>query len=147
MIDEAETLLLRARAFGAVGRYQLEAAVQSAHVHRRRTGQANWEAVLQIYDALFAITGSPVVAINRALVLAELQGPQAALEAMPDPACDTRLVEYQPYWAARAELLANTGAHGDARHAYEIAIGLERDPAVRRFLERRRLAFEASKAR
>ena len=146
MIDEAEALLLRAQAFGVIGRYQLEAAVQSAHVHRRRTGHANWEAVLQIYDALFAITGSPVVAINRALVVAELQGAQAALEAMPDPASDTRLVEYQPYWAARAELLANSGAHEDARHAYEIAIGLERDPAVRRFLERRRAAFEVSNA-
>ena len=147
MIDEAETLLLRARAFAVVGRYQLEAAVQSAHVHRRRTGRGNWEAVLQLYDALLAITSSPVVAINRALVLAELVGARAALEAMPDPACDARLVEYQPYWAARAELLANTGAIGDARHAYEIAIGLERDPAVRRFLERRRGAFEVASAR
>jgi predicted RNA polymerase sigma factor len=146
MIVEAEALLLRAQAFGVIGRYQLEAAVQSAHVHRRCTGHANWEAVLQIYDALFAITGSPVVAINRALVVAELQGARAALEAMPDPACDARLVEYQPYWAARAELLATTGAHCDARHAYEIAIGLERDPAVRRFLERRRAAFEVSNA-
>jgi predicted RNA polymerase sigma factor len=142
MIDEAEALLLRAQTFGVIGRYQLEAAMQSAHVHRRRTGQANWEVVLQIYDALFVITGSPVVAINRALVLAEIKGADAALQAMPDPACDTRLVEYQPYWAARAELLTHTGAHGDARHAYEIAIGLERDPAVRRFLERRLAAFE-----
>jgi predicted RNA polymerase sigma factor len=147
MIDEAEMLLLRARTFGVVGRYQLEAAVQSAHVHRRRTGRGNWEVVLQLYDALLAITGSPVVAINRALVLAELVGARAALEAMPDPACDARLVEYQPYWAARAELLAKTGAHGDARHAYEIAIGLELDPAVRRFLERRRAAFEVANAR
>ncbi len=147
MIDEAETLLLRARGFGVVGRYQLEAAVQSAHVHRCRTGRANWEAVLQLYDALLAITGSPVVAINRALVLKELVGARAALEAMPDPTCDARLVEYQPYWAARAELLANTGAFEDARHAYEIAIGLERDPAVRRFLERRRAAFEVASAR
>ena len=146
MIDEAEALLLRAQAFGVIGRYQLEAAVQSAHVHRRSTGYADWEAVLQIYDALFAITGSPVVAINRALVVAELQGAHAALEAMPDPASDARLVEYQPYWAARAELLASTGAHCDARHAYEIAIGLERDPAVRRFLEQRRAAFEVSNA-
>jgi predicted RNA polymerase sigma factor len=146
MIDEAEALLLRAQAFGAIGRYQLEAAVQSAHVHRRRTGRANWEAVLQIYDALFVITGSPVVAINRALVLAELKGAHAALQAMPDPACDARLVEYQPYWAARAELLAHTGAHCDARQAYEIAIGLERDPAVRRFLERRLAAFEVLNA-
>ncbi len=144
MIDEAEALLLRAQAFGVIGRYQLEAAVQSAHVHRRCTGYANWEAVLQIYDALFTITGSPVVAINRALVVAELRGAHAALEAMPDPAGDARLVEYQPYWAARAELLASTGAVCEARHAYEIAIGLERDPAVRRFLERRRAAFEVS---
>jgi predicted RNA polymerase sigma factor len=146
MIDEAEALLFRARAFGVIGRYQLEAAVQSAHVHRRRSGHADWTAVLQIYDALFTITGSPVVAINRALVLAELLGAQAALDAMPDPACDARLVEYQPYWAARAELLANTGAYEDARRAYEIAIGLERDPAVRRFLERRRAVFEVSNA-
>ncbi len=146
-IDEAEALLLRAQAFGIIGRYQLEAAVQSAHVHRRRTGHANWEVVLQIYDALFVITASPVVAINRALVLAELEGAHAALQAMPDPACDTRLVEYQPYWAARAELLTHTGAHRDARHAYEIAIGLERDPAVRCFLERRLAAFEILSAR
>jgi predicted RNA polymerase sigma factor len=146
MIDEAEALLLRAQAFGAIGRYQLEAAVQSAHVHRRLTGRASWEALLRIYEALFTITGSPVVAINRALVVAELQGAHAALEAMPDPTCDARLVEYQPYWAARAELLANIGSYEAARYAYEIAIGLERDPAVRRFLERRRASFEVSNA-
>jgi predicted RNA polymerase sigma factor len=138
MIDEAEALLLRASACGAVGRYQLEAAVQSAHVHRCRTGNANWDAVLRLYDALLAITGSPVVSINRALAIGELGSAHAALDAMPDPAFDSRLAEYQPYWAARAELLAKTGAHGEALHAYEIAIGLERDPAVRRFLDRRR---------
>jgi predicted RNA polymerase sigma factor len=138
MIDEAEALLVRASVFGVTGRYQLEAAVQSAHVYRCRTGHANWEAVLQIYDALFTITGSPVVAINRALALAELYDAHAGLEAMPDHGGDGRLAEYQPYWAARAELLAKAGAHKEAEQAYEIAIGLERDPAVRRFLERRR---------
>jgi predicted RNA polymerase sigma factor len=138
MIDEAEALLVRASAFGVTGRYQLEAAVQSAHVYRCRTGNANWEAVLHIYDALLTITGSPVVAINRALALAELHDAHAGLEAMPDHADDGRLAEYQPYWAARAELLAKADAHEEARQAYEIAIGLERDPAVRRFLERRR---------
>jgi RNA polymerase sigma-70 factor (ECF subfamily) len=61
----------------------------------------------------------------------------AALAAMDEAAADDRLAEYQPYWAARAELLAKAGAHGEARRAYEIAIGLERDPAVRRFLQRR----------
>jgi predicted RNA polymerase sigma factor len=138
MIDEAEVLLVRASVFGVTGRYQLEAAVQSAHVYRCRTGHANWEAVLQLYDALFTITGSPVVAINRALALAELYDAHAGLEAMPDHGGDGRLAEYQPYWAARAELLAKAGALGEAGQAYEIAIGLERDPAVRRFLERRR---------
>jgi len=142
MIAEAEALLVRASTFGLTGRYQLEAAVQSAHVFRCRTGQANWEAVLHIYDALFVITESPVVAINRALAVAELHDAQAGLDAMPDHTRDARLAEYQPYWAARAELLAKTGTYDEARHAYEIAIGLERDPAVRRFLERRRSAVE-----
>ena len=147
MIDEAEALLTRASAFAVPGRYQLEAAVQSAHVHRCRTGQANWEAVLQMYEALFAITGSPVVAINRALAMAELQNAQAGLGAMPDHALDGRLAEYQPYWAARAELLAKSGAHNEARHAYDVAIGMERDPAVRRFLERRRSELELALTR
>ena len=141
MIAEAEALLLRASTLGAIGRYQLEAALQSAHVDRRRTGRANWAAVVQLYDTLFALAGSPVVAINRALAIAEMRGAAAGLEAMPDVAADARLAEYQPYWAARAALLVRTGAHGDARRAYEIAIGLERDPAVRRFLQGRQAAL------
>jgi predicted RNA polymerase sigma factor len=141
MIAEAEALLRRAAAMGAIGRYQLEAAVQSAHVHRRRTGVDNWAEVVGLYDALFSLTDSPVVAINRALAVAELRGAAAALEALPDADADPRLAGYQPYWAARADLLARTGARDDARRAYEIAIGLERDPAVRRFLQQRRLSL------
>lgn len=145
MIEEAEALLRRASALGTVGRYQLEGALQSAHVHRRRTGQDNWGAVVQLYDALSALTGSPVVAINRALAIAEVQGATTALAAMPEVAADARLADYQPYWAARAELLARTGADGEAREAYEIAIGLERDPAVRRFLQRRQSALVSAR--
>jgi len=137
MIDEAEALLVRASAIGRIGRYQLEGALQSAHMHRCRTGRANWAEVVQLYDALLALAGSPVVAINRALAIAETHGPRAALAAMQGLDEDTRLAEYQPYWAARAELLAKTGAHADAGEAYEIAIGLEHDPAVRRFLQQR----------
>jgi RNA polymerase sigma-70 factor (ECF subfamily) len=137
MIDEAEALLVRASGLGAIGRYQLEGALQSAHIHRCRTGHSNWVEVVQLYDALFALAGSPVVAINRALAIAEVHGASAALAAMPDVAADARLAEYQPYWAARAELLTKTGAHDEARNAYEIAIGLERNPAVRRFLQKR----------
>jgi len=143
MIVEAEGLLRRASALGSVGRYQLEAALQSAHVHRCRTGQANWAEVVQLYDALFALVGSPVVAINRALAIAEVHGAGAGLAAVQEVAADVRLAEYQPYWAARAELLAKTGAHGEARSAYEMAIGLERDPAVRRFLQERQSALPA----
>ncbi|HZD75884.1 MAG TPA: DUF6596 domain-containing protein [Acidobacteriaceae bacterium] len=137
MIDEAEGLLLRARTLGAIGHYQMEAALQSAHVHRCQTGVANWAEVVALYDALFALSVSPVVAINRALAIAELRGAQAGLDALPEASADGRLAEYQPYWATRAELLARTGAHGEAREAYEIAIGLERDAAVRRFLQGR----------
>jgi RNA polymerase sigma-70 factor (ECF subfamily) len=82
-----------------------------------------------------------VVAINRALAVAELRGAGAALEEMQPVTADVRLTEYQPYWAARAELLAKTGAQVEARRAYEIAIGLERDPAVRRFLALRQSAL------
>jgi predicted RNA polymerase sigma factor len=144
MVDVAEALLRRASTLGSIGRYQLEGALQSAHVYRRRTGHDNWAAVVQLYDALWALSGSPVVAINRALAIAETDGAGAALGAMPDVAADVRLTEYQPYWAARAELLAKTGAYSEARRAYEIAIGLERDPAVRRFLQRRQLALALS---
>ncbi len=142
MIEEAESLLYRASKLESMGRYQLEAALQSAHVHRLRSGHNNWADVVQIYDALAAITGSPVVAINRALALAELQGPQAAADAIKDIAADERVNEYQPYWAARAELLSKAGAYDEARQAYDMAIGLERDMTVRAFLQKRRAALE-----
>lgn len=141
MIADAEGLLRRAGAMASLGRYQLEAALQSAHVDRCLTGHANWTEVVQLYDALFALAESPVVAINRALAIGELHGAGAALEAMPKVDTDARLAEYQPYWAARAELLAKTGEAEEAWRAYDIAIGLERDPAVRRFLQRRQASF------
>jgi predicted RNA polymerase sigma factor len=141
MIKEAEALLLRARALGSIGRYQLEGALQSAHIYRCRTGHNNWPAVVELYDTLLALTASPVVAINRALAVAEIHGAGAALSELSKVAADVRLAEYQPYWATRAELLAKTGAKNEARDAYELAIGLERDASVRRFLQRRQSAL------
>ncbi len=138
LIAEAEALLLHASGTGAIGRYQLEAAVQSAHAARRLTGRTDWAAIAQIYDTLSAITDSPVVAINRAVALAETGGPAAGLGALDALSEDARLADYQPYWAARAELLARTDEADAADQAYERAIGLESDPAVRRFLQRRR---------
>jgi predicted RNA polymerase sigma factor len=143
MIDEAEELLRRAGGFGTIGRYQLEAALQSAHVYRCKTGRNNWPDVLHLYDALLVISHSPVVAINRALAVAEVRGPRAALDEIEEIAADPRLADYQPYWAARAELLVKLGAKAEAHEAYEIAIGLERDPAVREFLRGRQMALSA----
>jgi predicted RNA polymerase sigma factor len=141
MIFEAEELLRRASSHSSIGRYQLEAAVQSAHVYRCRTGHANWADVVKLYDVLLALTASPVVAINRALAIAELHGASAGLDAIADLAADARLAEYQSYWAARAELLSRTSAQDEAHSAYGMAIGLERDDAVRRFLQRRQSAL------
>ena len=141
MISEAETLVLRARTLGSIGRYQLEGALQSAHIYRCRTGDNNWPAVVELYDTLLALTASPVVAINRALAVAEIHGAAATLSELSKIAADVRLAEYQPYWATRAELLAKTDARNEARDAYELAIGLERDASVRRFLQRRQSAL------
>ncbi len=142
LIDEAETLLRRASTMNTLGRYQLEAAVQSAHAVRRLTGAADWAAIEKLYDALLALTGSPVVAINRAVAAAETHGPIAGLAQLDALADDARLADYQPYWAARAGLLARTGDTVAAASAYERAIGLESDPAVRRFLQARRAGLE-----
>lgn len=146
MIDEAEAVLLRASRLGAVGRYQLEGAIQSAHVHRRMKGVANWDTVVVLYDALFSMSFSPVVAINRALAIAELRGERAALAALGEIEDDPRLTQYQPYWAARAELLARTGERDEALRSYDIAIGLERDPAVRTYLQKKRAGVGAEAA-
>ncbi|MCU1313833.1 MAG: sigma-70 region 2 family protein [Acidobacteriaceae bacterium] len=150
-IAEAEALLHRAGAMGRIGRYQLEAAVQSAHITRYRTGKTNWAEIVALYDALLMLSGSPVVAINRALAIAERDGARAGLAALPQQAADgeqgdPRLSSYQPYWATRADLLGRTGAFEEAHRCYQIAIGLERDPAVRRFLQARQ-AERATAAR
>ena len=141
LIAEAETLLRAAGSKGMLGRYQLEAAIQSAHVARRRTGKTDWEAIADLYDPLYALTRSPVVRINQAFAIAQGLGPEAALAVLDLFKDDRRVADYQPYWALRAELLTWTGDTDDARRAYELAIGLESDPAVRRFLERKRDAL------
>lgn len=138
MMDEAEALLREASAMpGGAGRYQLEAAVQSAHAIRRQAGSADWSAIAAIYGALWAMTGSPVIAVNRAVAIGRCEGPAAGLVALDAIAIDARLAEYQPYWAARASLAAETGDTVEAACSYQRAIGLEQDPAVRRFLMHR----------
>jgi RNA polymerase sigma-70 factor (ECF subfamily) len=131
----AEQLLRQANAGGPTGRYQLEAAIQSAHIGRRLTGAATWPAVVRLYDHLLALTRSPVVMLNRAVALAEVEGPDAALAAIEPLASDERMVGYQPYWAARGHLLARVDRRSEAAEAFTVAIGLTTDEAVRAYLQ------------
>lgn len=141
MIEEAERLLLRAGSAGRAGRYQLEAAIQSAHVVRRLTGHSDWRAIEMLYDVLVQLTGSPVAEINRAVAVAETRGPEVALATLDALGNDPRLADYQPYWVARADFLSRQGRIDEADEAYQRAIGLESDPAVRRFLQEKRDAL------
>jgi len=137
MIDEAERLLVAASAMEGLGRYRLEAAIQAVHAARRQSGRTDWPALATLYEALLSLTGSPVAAINRAMAIAGMDGPRAGLDALRAVE-DSRLEDYQPFWAARADLLAQAGARAEAAAAYDRAIGLERDEAVRQFLLKRR---------
>jgi RNA polymerase sigma-70 factor (ECF subfamily) len=137
LIDNAEALLRAANAGGPSGRYQIEAAIQSAHTARLLGGAPNWPAIVALYDHLLGITRSPVVALNRAAALAETEGPHAALAALEPVGKDKRMLDYQPYWAARGHLCAMAGRKEDAYEALTVAVGLATDPAVRRYLQQR----------
>lgn len=141
LIDRAEDFLRRAGSLGTIGRFQIEAAIQSVHAARRLTGQTDWPAILQFYDALATMIASPVVAINRAVAIGEVRGPSHGLAALDRVAADAvGMADYQPYWAARAGLLTRDDRAAEAAEAFDRAIGLESDPAVRRYLQTRRAA-------
>jgi RNA polymerase sigma-70 factor (ECF subfamily) len=135
MIDEAEALMMAALPIGRIGRFQIEAAIQSAHVHRRQGGPTDWGAIVTLYDSLVSLTGSVVAALNRALALSHRDGADSGLAALGDLDGDERLLDYQPYWAARADLCDRAGRRPEAEAAYQRAIGLEADPAVRAALQ------------
>jgi RNA polymerase sigma-70 factor (ECF subfamily) len=140
---EAEKFLLRAAQAGRIGRFQLEAAIQSAHAARRTRGEGNWSAIVTLYEALAELTGSPVAELNRVAALARRDGAKAALAALD--ALDTpALKSYQPYWALRADLLAKLSRAEEAHAAYDEAIARERDASVIRFLSERRAALSNS---
>ncbi|HEV7276776.1 MAG TPA: DUF6596 domain-containing protein [Devosiaceae bacterium] len=141
LIDLAEAQLHAANAGGPGGRYQLEAAIQSAHTARRLYGTDSWPAIVALYGHLLAITGSPVVALNRAAALAEIEGPAAALTAIEELAADRRMVAYQPYWATRGHLCARAGRRAEAHEALTVALGLSADPALRNYLRQQLAAL------
>jgi RNA polymerase sigma-70 factor (ECF subfamily) len=140
-LQEAEALLRAASAGGPSGRYQLEAAIQSAHVARRLSSVDVRRALVSLYDHLVALTGSPVAQLNRAVAIADLDGPLAALDALSPLADLPRMLAYQPYWAARGHLLALAGRRAEAAAAVTTAMTLSTDDAVTRYLSDRRAAL------
>ena len=138
MQGEAELILQRAAAINRVGRFQLEAAIQSAHAARRGRSDVDWDAIVTLYDGLAAFTPSPVVRLNRAAAMARRDGASAGLAALET--LDTMLKSTQSYWALRADLHSQLGRADEARAAYDEAIARERDGAVIRFLSERREA-------
>jgi RNA polymerase sigma-70 factor (ECF subfamily) len=135
MLDLAEQLLQDASRGGPSGRYQLEAAIQSAHTARRMTGANTWPAILALYEHLERLTHSPVVTLNRAVALAEVHGPHAAIDVLEALFADKRMADYQPYWAARGHLLARLNRKDEAYEALTLAVGLATDSAVRHYLQ------------
>jgi RNA polymerase sigma-70 factor (ECF subfamily) len=133
MIDEAEQLLAEAARAAAPARFQLEAAIQSAHAHRAMTGRTAWEAIALLYDALVRVAPTVGARVGLAAALAEARGAAAAAAALDAMAADA-VASYQPYWALRAHVMGSLGRTADARDAYARAIGLSEDPAVRAFL-------------
>jgi RNA polymerase sigma-70 factor, ECF subfamily len=140
MQGEAEMLLMKAAQADRIGRFQLEAAIQSAHTSRRSRGEADWPAIVLLYEALAQFARSPIVQLNCVAALARRDGPAAGLTAL-DWLEAPALKSYQPYWALRADLLGRLGRAEEARTAYDEAIARERDAAVVRFLSDRRSAL------
>jgi RNA polymerase sigma-70 factor (ECF subfamily) len=133
LIEEVEAALAAAARAGQPGRFQLEAAIQSAHVHRAVTGRTDWEAIALLYEGLLRSAPTIGARVGQAAAIAEARGTPASWAALAAiPAAEVSA--YQPYWAPRAHLLRKLRRADEARDAYERAIGLSEDPAVREFL-------------
>jgi predicted RNA polymerase sigma factor len=137
LMEEAEHHLAQAAKHGRVGRFQLEAAIQSVHAERARSGRIDWTAIAQFYEQLNRIAPTLGRRTAYAAAAAKANGAQRGLAILN--AIDPNAVSaYQPYWAVRAYLLQLLDNTAEAREAYDRAIGLAEDPAVREFLIRRR---------
>lgn len=136
LIHEAERELAAAARMQSFGRFQIEAAIQSAHAERAFGGSTNWVAVAAFYDQLLRLAPSIGAAVARAAAHAELHGARAGLALLEH--LEPEASSYQPYWAVRAHLLQQLGSAERAAAAYDRAIQLSEDEAVRNFLLERR---------
>lgn len=136
LIHSGNALLVRAERMKRIGRFQLEAAIQSAHARRGIAGSVDWEEVALLYEGLVALAPSVGAFVGRAAAVAQARGAASGwshLQAMPTD----DVVDYQPYWALAAHLLAQLGRDDDAQAALDRAMSLCCDPAVRRHLSER----------
>jgi RNA polymerase sigma-70 factor (ECF subfamily) len=138
LLAEGRALVRSCLRRGAPGPYQIQAAINAVHSDADTAAQTDWAQILALYDHLLTLQPTAVVALNRAVVVAELAGPQAALDLL-DP---LDLAGYQPYHVVRAELLARAGRGGEARTAYDRALDLTTSDVERAHLTRRRAALD-----
>jgi predicted RNA polymerase sigma factor len=137
LIEEAEGHLAEAASLSHAGRFQLEAAIQSVHAERARSGRTEWGAIVLFYEQLVRISPTLGTRTGYAAAVGEANGPEAGLAVLDGIELDA-VSAYQPYWAVRAHLLQRLGKTPEAAHAFDRAIGLAEDPAVREFLLKRR---------
>jgi RNA polymerase sigma-70 factor (ECF subfamily) len=137
LIALGERYLRRAHALGGVGRFQIEAAIQSVHCARATSGATDWRALRTLHAALLSIAPTLGARVARAAAVGRVEGARAGLEAL-DAIEDEAAARFQPAWAARAHLLAEAGRASEAVAAYERAISLTTDNRARRYLERQR---------
>ena len=136
MMDEAEEHLRTAATFRQMGRYQLEAAIQSIHASRAQTGSTDWAQIALLYEGLVRTAPGIGSRVGRAVAFAQSGKPADGLAALEKIPAD-RVVNYQPYWAARGHLLQLLDLNGEAREAFTRAASLTDDPALREFLFKR----------
>jgi RNA polymerase sigma-70 factor (ECF subfamily) len=134
LIDEGQALVRACLRRNQPGPYQIQAAISAVHSDAPTAADTDWRQIVQLYDQLLAFAPSPVVRLNRAVALAELEGPGPALDEVD--ALD--LAEYHLFHAARADLLRRLGRPSEAVLSYDAALALSANAAERRFLERRR---------
>ncbi|MFI1303196.1 RNA polymerase sigma factor [Streptomyces sioyaensis] len=137
LIDEGQALVRRCLRRNRPGPYQIQAAINAVHSDAPTAAATDWAQILQLYDQLLALAPSPVVALHRAVAVAEVEGPQAALALVDGLALD----RYHLFHAVRADLLRRLGRTAEAAAAYERAIDRTDNAAERRFLQRRRQAL------
>jgi RNA polymerase sigma factor (sigma-70 family) len=136
MIDEAESHLHSAAAFKRMGRYQLEAAIQSVHASRAKTGRIDWKEIALLYEGLVRIAPAIGPLVGRAVAIAQAGEPAAGFAALEQIPSDP-IATYQPYWAARGHLLRLLNRKDEAGEAFDRAASLTDDPALREYLFKR----------